>query len=451
MKYFAALLMQTVSYHLIGTLALSAVGLHVSRKDYSFLLRQLTGILVASAYLVLLAAFGVPRTRLIFVPLYGMVLAAFLLRHRMTPSHWSWPKLHRPLCSNVTAVGVAFFLAVALLGFFWLAQAFVMAHNLVPPGDGYSWVSISLRWAYQNPLVPGDRPPLSHSMEAMNYILQQGEDMNGALLATWWLHVLAIIVIWKMMRCLGNRWQSFLLVAALSLSQVYAQNVLLGYRDALVAKWVVATMLTAIVFATRRGGPLDALMLALTFVSTALIKHEGFVYGGIAFVVGCVSWLIQRWRSSRGDLLPVAAYLLVPPLIAIGGWWLVRCYGLRIEGDRLIRDFNTLSTGQFVAQLIDFRRFGIVWGSLVGFLALPLYGLTAFSMLVGLFSREVRPRVFICSSVLVLAVLFVLVTYMATPLDLQYHLRTSLSRLMFTPSALAVAATVACLTPRGRG
>jgi len=442
MKYVLVFLVQIVLCQGAGLLFLSLLGAKWQREFRSFLTCQLVGILVISAYLTVLLALGVPRSRS-SVALLAVVLAGLsLVRNWSVVRQFKWSGSLGHSRRKVTLVDVLFLFPLLALCVFWLASAFVMVFDLVPTGDGQGWIGISLRWAYQTPFVASDRPPLTNAVEGLNFILSQGKDANGALLATWWLHVLALLFCGKLMQTLSGRWAAIVLLFGISLSFPFVKNMGLGYRDALVAKWVVATLLSGIVFAFRPGKKDGALLLGLLFSATALIKHEGLVYGFIAYAVSVSVSLVIHLRRGRARGLVSYCYLVGIPAAVIGGWWLTRVCCL--SGGVLIRDFHTLGMSQFTDQLFDAGRHAAVLSALARSPMQPLYGLSLVALFAGAITPRMRVVSLVSAMVLVLSVAFVLVAYMATPLDLDYHLNSSFDRLMFTPWAVSVAIVCIC-------
>lgn len=432
MNYLATFLTQILIYQLTGNSAFNVLKKYgVLEKQSSFFLRQLLGTLVFSFLLLGVLFTNLPKSRLtIFVLAFFTITILSLIAKRLP---FSKPKkLHFP---TMSWGDIGYFVLLVPIALYWLTMALITTGNMVPAGDGWAWVSRAAQWSQQVPLdiINGsfsNRPPMTTLVESTNLIILGKPETNCSLLALWWLNITVLGIISSLMLRLANRWTGLLMLGFLTVSPAFVHNITLGYRDALLAKLVVATILAAIWFAKKTDDSGRSILFGTLFAITALTKDEGLVYACICgFVFLCSLTFANGWRElfrSFKFFIP----LLVVILLSVGVWWLIR--KTTMETGILGRKTSIEAVW---SRLTPARLWTIaiaMWAELTK----PAFILAAVSLGILMFRRVTKWPIQIFA-VIFTSLGFLTAVYIATPVDVEEHIVTSLPRLIFVPWSLA--------------
>jgi len=440
MLYLLVLLEQIALYHVVGTAGHMALQRFLKLPDRpSRFFTQFMGICIYSPLQFCAFFINLPKNHV------STVLLAFIAAALLYILARTWPRLadfslHARWSGTLADMG--FLLLLLPLGIFWISLAIVTGYNMVPKGDGWTWVVKAVYWAFRVPLdIPGSPfsayPPFSTLVESMNLLLLGRPEPNCSLLAMWWLHVVLLGLIFVQTTRVTNRWGGLLLISLLSLPNDFVFNVTLGYRDALMMKMVAAMSLTAVQLTRTPGNRQQSILLGLLVASTATLKDEGLLYSAIClFPMVCAllaQYRIRRFRALALDTLPV----LIPPLAAISFWWSVRL-GLGMKGFQ----GQTPSPSDIFAG-VTYARLQFIALAMWGSLRAPIFGIGLLSVMVVPFKTTpkavIQPLI---STVLCLAL--ITFVYVSTAANVEWHIQTSMSRLMFAPYALTAVFTVLC-------
>lgn len=316
----------------------------------------------------------------------------------------------------------------------WFYHAKVVYHYGLDP---VAWHQVATQTGWSHPYYPKLLPVLAGTAAklfgvwndhlpklAVAILVAPALLLGGRLFADWRLRAL----FWALMFAVGRR---------------FLWN---GYMDAVLAVWSAVAVLYAVAGTVGAVPAARAISVAgLALAVCAGLKVEGWVIA--ACVAGAFAALhLPRWRAWRAHAAPLAgaAALVLLPYFAwrvyarladlgeswasFSGEYLARAMQrlggaeLRLIAAEMFRPTMLLTLALLAAALIALRRAGAEWrrAALAGVLALALY----------------------CA-----ALFFV---YLGTPLELGYHLQTSVARTMMPPRTWILALLLAaCLVWRG--
>jgi len=433
MIYIVILVEQILLYQLVGVAAVKALHRYLHTEDSpGLVVTQITGIAVFSAVQLLAFLLNLPKNHLTMILLAAVTSGALFAVARTYPKPSDFlPKLSIPRRYS----DMAFVVLLLPLAAAWLSLAVTTGYNMVPKGDGWTWVVKATYWAFHAPLdIPGSPykayPPTSTLVEALNLLLLGKPEPNCSLLAMWWLHIVFLGLAYRLTVKLTNRWGALLLLYLLTLSQGFVFNITLGYRDALLMKIVAGMSLTA-VFLTRN--PKDqgiALLLGLLVALASTLKDEGLIFSAIClFPLGCA--LSAHYGAKRiGTLFVDALPIIIPAAVTIAVWWSVRlaCGMKGFQG-------QTPSPADILDGLTA-ARLQLIGRSMWGSLKAPLFGIALLGAPLA-FARTTPKTILQPLASAVLSLLFITFIYVSTTANVQWHIQTSMDRLMFAPYALA--------------
>jgi len=437
MIYLLVLLEQIALYHLVGSAGWraleSVLGLPRHR---SFFASQFLGICVFSGVQFCSFLLPLPKTHVAILLLailtttllYGVARA----RPRYTdflPSH-HWPK---------SWADYAFLLLLIPLALFWGGLAVTTGYNMVPKGDGWTWAVKATYWAFHAPLdIPGSPyrayPPLSTLIESMNLLLLGSSQPNCSLLGMWWAHIVTLGLVFALATRLTNRWGGMILVAMLTFSPDLVFNITLGYRDALMMKLVAAMSLAGMLLTRKPDDRKMAILLGFLVAAASTLKDEGLLYSALCLLpLGC-SLMVQygkRFGALVVDTLPI----LIPALITIAFWWSVRL-GLGMKGFQ-----GQSPSPSDILDGLTYARLQLIVTTMWASLKTPIFGVALLTTV--LLPFRTTPKTVLQPLVsTVLCLMLITFVYVATTANVAWHIQTSMSRLMFTPYALAAVFSV---------
>jgi hypothetical protein len=408
-------------------------------------LAYLAGVAVVMVVLIALVVIGVPLSLGLFVAV-GVVAALPALaglRHR---SAWEWLHVREGLRGlDLEGRVVAALLAgVALLGLVGIYSAGVMPLSEFDAWQLWTRKAIMLfyephlpvqlftsRLAYAN--VQPDYPLLLPMLEAVQFRAGGRPDTQEAHATTWILFVGAV---WAL-AYLASRVSRPFVWAGVSagVAFLFSSQAISGYADVPVAAFLgLGTLATGLWL--ERGRRSDLALAAIMLGGAAATKNEGVVGAAIVFAVAVVVAAVERRRAVA---LATAGAGVLTALAAILPWRLwMTAHDVR----------GTLSLGDGLSPSYLADHFDRVWPS-VEALTSQLVGLPAARVVValGIAIAIVRlrslPRLaWFYLGVGVLYYLSLVWAYWISPLGLQFHIQTSVSRVVLGVVLLAVAATV---------
>jgi hypothetical protein len=433
MIYLLVLLEQIVLYHVVGLAAHKGMTRYMRlQSSAAFFTTQFLGILLVTMlqFCLFLSPFPKNHASMVLLAAGASTLLFFAAQSRPRFSDI------RPSISLPRSYSDIAFVALLLpLVVFWLCLAITTGYNMVPKGDGWTWVVKATYWAFHAPLdIAGSPfsayPPASTLVEAFNLLLIGRPEPNCALLAMWWLHIVSLGLIFSLARKATNRWGALLLIGLLTFSQDFVFNVTLGYRDALMMKLVAATSLAAIQLTRTPRDRGTALLLGLLVSATATLKDEGLIYAAIClFPMSCAllrQYKLKRMRELMVDLLPV----ILPPIIIVASWWAIRlnCGMKGFQG-------QTPSPSDILAGLTA-ARIKLIANSMWVSLKSPIFGIAILATPLACFKATSKTVIQPLLSA-ILCLLFITFIYVSTTVNVEWHIQTSMSRLMFAPYAMA--------------
>ena len=446
MIYIIALVKQILIYQLVGIATSKALQRYLRLQERpGLVLTQVMGIAVFSGVQFLAFLLNLPKSHTSMLLLAAVTSGALLAAARACPTREDvLPDLILPKRYSDMAF-TALLLPLALV---WVSLAITTGYNMVPKGDGWTWVVKATYWAFEAPLdIPGSPyrayPPTSTLVESLNLLLLGKPEPNCSLLAMWWLHVVFLALVFRTAIRLTNRWGAMLLVYLLTLSQDFTFNITLGYRDALLMKVIVAISLTALALTREPKNRSAALLLGLLVALASTLKDEGLIFSAIClFPLGCA--LLAQYRAKRfGALLIDTLPIVIPAVITIAIWWAVRL-GCGMKGFQ----GQTPSPGDILNGLTA-ARIQLIAKSMWGSLTNPVFGIALLALPIA-FAKATPKCILQPLASAVLSLLFITFIYVSTTANVEWHIQTSMSRLMFTPYALvaifAVLAGTACFS-----
>jgi len=449
MIYIIILVEQILLYQLVGIATSKVLQRYLHPQDRpGLVLTQIMGMAVFSGVQFLAFLLNLPKNHLSMLLLVAVTSGALLALAKACPTREDiLPGLILPKRYS----DMAFAVVLIPLLLVWIGLALTTGYNMVPKGDGWTWVVKATYWAFEARLdIPGSPyrayPPTSTLVESLNLLLLGKPEPNCSLLAMWWLHVVFLALVFRTAAKLTNRWGALLLVYLLTLSQDFTFNITLGYRDALLMKVVVAVSLTAVVLTRDPKDRTTALLLGLLVALASTLKDEGLIFSAIClFPLGCA--LLAQYGVKRiGTLLVDTLPIIIPAVATIAIWWAVRL-GCGMKGFQ----GQTPSPGDIMNGLTA-ARLQLIAKSMWGSLTTPVFGIALLAVPLA-FTKTTPKSILQPLASAVLSLLFITFIYVSTTANVEWHIQTSMSRLMFTPYAFAamfaVLAGMACFSKTG--
>lgn len=285
--------------------------------------------------------------------------------------------------------------------------------------------------AYAN--VQPDYPLLLPMLEAMQFRAGGRPDPAQAHATTW---ILFVAGVWAL-AFLGSRiTRPFIAVGIpAGLMVLFSAAALSAYADVPVAVLVAPGML-AIALWLQHGRPVDLALGAILLGGAAAAKNEGIQAAAIVFLVAT---LVRAWAREWREAAVVAATGIATALVAILPWraWMAA---------HDVTATLSLSDGLNPSYLVD--RFDRVWpsierlsGQLTG---QPLAQATfAIGIAIAIASIRWLPR--LAAFYLAVGFLYcvsIVWAYWISPLDLNFHLATSVERVVYVPALMGAAAVL---------
>ena len=434
MIYIVILIEQIVLYHLVGIGISKVLQRHFRLEERpGAVVTQVMGIATLSGVQFLAFLLNLPKNHIAMLILAVVTAGTLFAAARATPTREDvLPELVLPKRYS----DLAFAVLLLPLILVWVSLGVTTGYNMVPKGDGWTWVVKATYWAFHAPLdIPGSPykayPPASTLVESFNLLLLGKPEPNCSLLAIWWLHMAFLGVVYQTAARLSNRWGALLLVYLLSLSQEFTFNITLGYRDALLMKLVAAMSLTAVELTRAPKNRGMALRLGLLVAMASTLKDEGLVFSAICLFPLVCSLLsrygVRRIAALTVDVLPI----LIPAVAAIAVWWAVRL-GCGMRGFQ-----GQAPSPADILDGLTASRFQLIMRSMWDSLKNPVFGIALLAIPLA-FGRSTPKSTLQPLASAILSLLFIIFVYASTTANVEWHIQTSISRLMFTPYSLVV-------------
>lgn len=385
-------------------------------------LHAMAGALLLHLLLTALDALGVPWHPLL---LAGLLVLLFLLAHRFRPRPADPARLPSDLGWGD---GLALFALLVFTCTAWtlwtMTPDFVYHWGLkgvrffLHRGVDYAWLARPWNWA-----VHPDYPHLLPELEAVSALFAGRFEPRAQMLWSSLFFLLILAAAREGLRSAEDRW---IAQAALAIVGLLSAMFGMGHLMAGAADWMIAgaflAALPALLRPPDRAGDWQ-IGLAAGFAAASKIEGAPF-----ALILAGTQLLRRLLAEKRLDL--PAAWRLGLPAAAVGLPWLLRVFHHRL--------FLGSNSGPF-----DPARAEVILPALAEALADPAWHGLSLLVLLGPALLLVR-RTRAVAAVATLQLLFYLYVYFTAPVDTEYYVLTSFSRLAFhLIPALVVAGGVA--------